>query len=631
MTAAETYQSVNLPLTQLKPSKKNVRKSTPSKDSHDQLVAGIQSVGLLTPLIVIPSEKDDVFEVIAGKRRLKALQELSKHGHFDKDVKFQCNLLRAEDVNAEEISLMENTQRVSMHPADEFEAMLKLKKNGMDAEEIAVRHGTSTSNVYKLLKLANVAPAILRAFRENEIDLQDAEAFTVSDDKKKQQEVFESLKQQRRLAPRLIRDALTNNAPTDRDKIAKYVGQEAYEKAGGTVTTDLFQDTVYFSDGALLHKLAIEKLEKASKRIKGDWGWIEISIDGNEYNYKSLTPRDTSETAPLRAKRNDIQDKLRTLEEIPEEDWSDENDAHYDRLESEAKKLDEQIEKSQELHPEEMALAGCLVCVNWSGKTEIHRGLVRRQDEKKLKALQDQPNKSHTPAAPAEDSATMSNALIQDLTTYRLNIVKSHLATNPTIARALMDFSLCKKVFDKWHATPLAIQVEETRPQSGLAKPDTNRSIERLTEIHSHLKLDWVSAKTEAESFDAFCGLSQDDRDDIVAYCAAQLVTMTPLNSIDIEDEPIESVIPRLEIPWHSEFKPTADNFLGRVSKDTLIEIGSQFYDEEWTEAAKTRSKKLLATDLEAICAGEDTEMPDDKRAQAIDWYPPVLNPGAQA
>ena len=140
----------------------------------------------------------------------------------------------------------------------------------MSAEEIAVRHGTSPSNVYKLLKLGNVAPVILKAYREGDIDLQDAEAFTVCDDQAKQVEVFESLKQQNELWPRTIRDALTGSAPTDRDKIAKYVGQEAYEKAGGTVSTDLFRETVYFHDAELLKNLAIDKLDKASKRIKGD-------------------------------------------------------------------------------------------------------------------------------------------------------------------------------------------------------------------------------------------------------------------------------------------------------------------------------------------------------------------------
>lgn len=636
MTAAERYQSVNLPLAQLKPSKQNVRKSKPSQESHAQLVAGIQSVGLLTPLIVIPSDTKDVFEVIAGKRRLKALQELVKKGHFDEDAKFQCNLLRADDVNAEEISLIENTQRVSMHPADEFEAMHKLKKSGMSAEEIAVRHGTSTSNVYKLLKLGGVAPVILRAFRNDEINLHEAEAFTVCDDKGKQAEVFESLKQRNELWARAIRDELTGNAPTDRDKIARYVGQAAYEKAGGTLSTDLFQEMVYFHDAELLKNLANAKLEKAAKRIKGEWNWIEIAIDGDALSYKKLTPRDTEETAPLRAKLDDIDSKLRTLEETPEEDWNDDNQAHYERLESEAEKIEEQIEKSQQLHPEEMAIAGCLVCVNHSGKTEIHRGLLRHQDLNKLKALQGKketdPGSSTTTPVAAEDASKMSNALIEDLTCYRLNIVKSYLAQHPTLARALMDYSLCKGVlYTGYYDEPLHLRTEFTRPHTMLAKPDTNRCIDRLADIHESLRLEWLSAASEAESFDAFCALSQDERDELVAYCTAQIVNMDRIDSIDVTDSPIESVIPRLEIPWHSEFKPTADNFFGRVNKDTLIEIGSPWFDEEWAEAANKRSKKLLAEDLEMICAGEDSSMPAEKRAQAVDWYPPILDAGVSS
>lgn len=67
------------------------------------------------------------------------------------------------------------------------------------------------------------------------------------------------------------------------DKLAKFVGVKAYEKAGGALTHDLFaekgEDAVFF-DTALLTELAQKKLAAAiEKEIKDGWKWGENATD----------------------------------------------------------------------------------------------------------------------------------------------------------------------------------------------------------------------------------------------------------------------------------------------------------------------------------------------------------------
>jgi ParB family chromosome partitioning protein len=332
---------------------------------------------------------------------------------------------------------------------------------------------------------------------------------------------------------------------------------------------------------------------------------------------------------------------IETVHETPEADWTTETDDHLERLDNEWNKTEDKIAKSQRYDPEEMKLAGCLVTINFNGKTEISRGLVRRQDQKKLEALrysesnQSQGDDNHRPETAADNPHKLSNALREDLITYRLNIVKSYLARHPTLARALADYTLCRGALTEdfyMFESPLHISAEETRASGVLHKPDTNRCIERLAEIRESLPMEWLHAPSDAESFDAFCELTQADRDHLVAFATALTLNPSmPGGVVGTTRDPVEAVIARLEIPWHSEFKPTADNYFSRVDKATLIAIGRQFYDDEWAAEAEKRSKKLLASDLEAICAGEDQEMADDKRAEAIDWYPPILTTGGPA
>jgi len=147
-----------IPLSQLRPSARNVRRIG---TSIDDLAASIAVHGLLQNLSVEPS--DDGFEVVAGSRRYAALRKLADAGQIAADFPVPCQV--TDRAAAHEASLAENVIRQAMHPADEFDAFAQLAGQGLSASQIAERFGAEVKHVEQRLKLANVAAELLQEYR----------------------------------------------------------------------------------------------------------------------------------------------------------------------------------------------------------------------------------------------------------------------------------------------------------------------------------------------------------------------------------------------------------------------------------------------------------------------------------
>ena len=145
MTASSKIR--NIALSQLVLSPTNVRK-TPATAAEDMaLEASIRAHGIKQNLVVHPAPIDGkgIYEVDAGGRRLKILQKLADEGAIDADHPVPCLIDSADD--ALETSLVENTIRAAMHPADEFVAMAALIEASAMIDEVAQRFGTSERHV----------------------------------------------------------------------------------------------------------------------------------------------------------------------------------------------------------------------------------------------------------------------------------------------------------------------------------------------------------------------------------------------------------------------------------------------------------------------------------------------------
>lgn len=180
-----TIQSI--PLDKLYISPANARK-TNAKDGIEGLASSIHNHELLNNLVVQPGGEKGTFSVLAGGRRLAALNHLAKAKKLEADHPIPCNVIEIEgDISSEEISLAENELRCAMHPSDQFEAFRKLADEGQGPETIAAKFGVTPRVVEQRLKLAVVSPKLIKAYRDGEMELEHLMAFTLTDDNKIQE------------------------------------------------------------------------------------------------------------------------------------------------------------------------------------------------------------------------------------------------------------------------------------------------------------------------------------------------------------------------------------------------------------------------------------------------------------
>lgn len=120
-----------------------------------ELADSIRENGVIQPLIVTHSDVPDVYELIAGERRLRAskLANLQTVPVVILEVSNENSLL--------EMALIENIQRTDLNPMEEAEAYSKLiDKFGYTQEETAKKVGKKRSTITNMLRLLNLPLSI---------------------------------------------------------------------------------------------------------------------------------------------------------------------------------------------------------------------------------------------------------------------------------------------------------------------------------------------------------------------------------------------------------------------------------------------------------------------------------------
>ena len=618
-------------------SPRNVRKVKPSAAADKELLAGIRARGLLQNLTVTPSKKKGQYEVTAGGRRLNALKTLVKEKHLKDTDTVPC-LVRAPEEALEELAIMENTQRQPMHPADEFEAFQKMLDAGLTVEQIAAELGQTQKYVKQRLKLAGVAPQIIKAYRNGEINLDCVQAFTITDDLDRQRSVYEELKANGQFGSWHVQELLQKSSVSSKSKVARFVGKAAYRKAGGRISADLFTDEALYLDSDILNRLAVDKLTAAADALEGEWRWTEIAIENPYLSLHTIEGKETDESRKLTEKQAETTQLLNALED--KADWTEEDGEHYRRLENQVSDLEDQIIAARQLDPEEMKLAGCLVTIGYNGELMIDKGLVRKSDMKALQALQrGKPLPPKTTGDSLEESSEgteeqvdldhYSQALTDSLTTDRTAIAKLHLAKNPAVAFDVLVFTLCMdELTNTYHKKALSLRSEETCGGDGRDQEIEQRAYQEMFELRSQLPLDWMKVDDDVQRFENFCALANADKHRLMAFCTA-IRLQGSLNSEKGTGTPLmERILHKLDISWPDYWRPTAANFLGRIKKGQLIAFGAAFLGDLWTREATKKKVKELAAELENTFAGNDDRLNAEtgdpvSDTNAANWMPP--------
>ncbi|MEM6583783.1 MAG: ParB/RepB/Spo0J family partition protein [Pseudomonadota bacterium] len=621
--------SIQIELGRLSLSDRNVRKTATGKTDDKELQASIASQGVLQNLVVAPEGKNK-FGVIAGGRRLKALHALLAQKAVDKRYLVPCVIVEDEsEITA--VSLAENITQLPMHPADQYEAFHQLAEQGKAVGDIAALYGVGKQTVAKRLKLGQLAPAILDAYRADKIRHDEVIAYTVCEDHEKQLACFKHCGQ-RAWAGEIRRWLLGEAVSTDTG-IGRFVGAAAYKKAGGAVSQDLFDSKTYLTDTALVRQLAEDKLTKEAAELQADepgWLWVKSSLDGRQDTGHVVELAQTYIGVPdeLNESLAAAQQEFESLDEwnmgnddtLPE-GYADE-DAIYDRIgeiEHELDELEEQRDTYLGHTDEQRAYSGCFVTLGHSGEVRIQRGIAHVSDIPKSTADVDSPADGEA-VKPVEQDAELSfsKSLEAYLKQRRQHAGKATLLQNPKLALDLLLFFQCIQLIDGagWRAARYATSIGAHAVASETASGDTksDKAAEEVDAYRSSLNLSWAKHEDDGAAFAAFMSLSKREKDKLGTFCA-----MASLQ-VDVRGRGslVDAVLDGIEVDHRSYWTPTKDNyFCRRTRKQLLAEFGPVFGDE-WL----VQHDKLKKDDLITLLHGQFNADENQQDERTASWIP---------
>lgn len=589
-------ETKNIPFHLLLKSSDNMRIVKPQKAADQQLIASIRAAGgVFQNLIVAPSaDKPDHFEVHAGGRRFSAIAVLVKEGAFAKDHPVPCRVQIGGSTSA--VSLAENLHAAT-HPADEFAAYAAMLKQGMSEAEIAEHFAVKQQHVSLRLKLAEVHPQILRAYRKGEINLETVMAFCMADTKTQQLSVFKECGKQ--CSAWRVRQALTGDGERSDSALARFVGLEIYKAAGGRLVTDLFEERAYLSDSDLLRQLACEKLDKSAERLRKREGWktIDVGIDAARgiFNLNRLQPQPVGVPAEVtEALRQAVEE--RDAIEASDEEWTEASEAAFDALTNTIAALEKRIDSHREYTDEQKVTAKCVVSVGRNGKVQIDRGLVTRAQANRLQSGASENDNS-------KQGNALPNALANDLGAERQQIAQAALANDPKLAGDVLLYRLCQQVLggSRWEEGAI-----EASFDSRLTVDDAlaeTKAAERLEKTRRLLITEWMSLESKGAQFAALRQLAPSEKNRLMAYCVSACLKVN-FGAYKAKDSVTATILTDLQPDFAKAWRPSANNYFKRLRKAALLSHGKAWFGKVWeTTHANAKKGELVAT-LDAFFNG---------------------------
>ena len=133
----------------------NPRRTFEESKLHE-LAESIRQHGLIQPITV--RSNNDGFEIVAGARRFRAAQLAELFA-------VPARIVQIDDAQALEWQLVENSQRVDVHPYEEAQGFQRLLDiPGYDVTALVEKSGKSASHIYARLSLLQLIPAVAEAF-----------------------------------------------------------------------------------------------------------------------------------------------------------------------------------------------------------------------------------------------------------------------------------------------------------------------------------------------------------------------------------------------------------------------------------------------------------------------------------
>jgi len=167
-TSEKKEKVVYLKINDISPSPYQPREKF-QKEKLSELIASIEQKGVIQPILVRP-KSDGTYELIAGERRLRAAKAL-------KMAEMPALIKVVEDVDALELSLIENIQREELNPVEEAHAYKRLcDEFNFTQEKVGHTIGKDRSTIANTMRLLLLPGKIQEYILNNTISMGHARA-----------------------------------------------------------------------------------------------------------------------------------------------------------------------------------------------------------------------------------------------------------------------------------------------------------------------------------------------------------------------------------------------------------------------------------------------------------------------
>lgn len=432
-----------IPLKQIKAGETQNARVSNRVEGIEELAASIAAHGLIQSLRVSPAGKKG-FTVVAGNRRLAALQLLAERGEIHPDHEVPCIVDKADAAAAFELSTAENVLRLPMTVVDEFRAFARMIDEGKGKEEVAQRFGVPVRRVEQRMRLAGLHEDVIAALEKGDITIEAAQAFTVTNDRERQRQLLETGDHWIISNPRSIRDRLTSDHLSADSRLAKLLTEEAYVAAGGKIIDNLFGDERYWISSEIVEQLTEAHWKKQTEAWLAE-GWAFVSpaaeygsrIYSMRHLYAGRLPdREPSEEDAKRLE--EIATRLAELETIGEADGlSDAEDDEYYTLDSEQQEIGEKYAGELAYSAEQKAGSGVVYEEDGShvrfGVVDAAKATPPGSDEKPAGAAKE---------AAEDESADLTATMKTALTVTMTHALQQKVAGDPDMALRILAATL---------------------------------------------------------------------------------------------------------------------------------------------------------------------------------------------
>jgi ParB family chromosome partitioning protein len=389
------------------------------------------------------------------------------------------------------------------------------------------------------------------------------------------------------------------------DRRALFVGADAYQAAGGTITRDLFiaDDNGYFADAALLNRLAQEKLQTAAAAVKAEgWKWVEV-MPSFDHGFTADMRRIYPKPVPLSDEDQTKLDACEAQFNALCEDESEESQAESERLEAEIAALT----GPEQYRAEEFACGGAIVSLMHNGGPRIERGFVRPEDD------------IREPAAKAkrtsqDGKAPLSDKLVAELTAHRTMALRDAVGAQPDVGLIAVVHALAAATFfghaDRVSCLHLVARSSFLAPHA--PSIEESPAAGRIAARHEA----WAQRMPEqADDLWTFvAGLGEAERLLLLAHCAALGIdaVQAPHARERLPEANVTQLIEATGLDMAAHWKPTAAGYFGRVSKDRILEAVAEAVSPAAADNIKSLKKGAMAEAAES-------------RMKESGWVPPLL------